>query len=78
MATTSAQWMLGFAAFFTLAGLACVAISFSTDYWIVTTVDRDQLRDEGVSADILAMRIAFTRNRGLFRTCFDGNETVCK
>ena len=68
------NWLLGFASVFTLAGLACIAVSFATDYWVVTTVDRDDVR--GSLHDNTP--IAFTRQRGLFRTCYDGNETLCK
>ena len=74
----SAMAQLGFASIFTLAALACVAVSFSTDYWVVTTVNRDQARADALAAAELMMPYAFTRNRGLSRTCYEGNDTLCE
>ena len=75
---TFAMTQLGFASVFALAALACVAVSFSTDYWVVTTVDRSDAEDDNLAPAELARPYAFTRNRGLFRTCYDGNDTLCK
>ena len=76
--SASAMAQLGFASIFTLAALACVAVSFSTDYWVVTTVNRNQARADALAPAELMMPYAFTRNRGLFRTCYEGNDTLCE
>ena len=58
--------------------LLCSA--FSTDFWVVYTVDRDKIKEEtkGIAAyDFLLFNDGnyFSRHRGLFRICYKGNET---
>lgn len=66
---SAASWMLGVGSVFTLISLAFIAISFATDEWVVVTVNRNAAAlptDKG---------IFFSRTKGLFRTCYKGNET---
>ena len=77
--------VLGFATFLTVTCVVLVAVSFASDHWIDTVVDRVQLKKEAtLDSDTAALEALktdlryFKRYRGLFRTCFPGNETECK
>ena len=71
---------LGFATVMTAISLLLVALAFSTDHWLDYTVDRQSIRAAGgvTEQELSDNELYFTRNRGLFRTCYPGNETICK
>ncbi len=75
-----ATLMLTFATIWTAASLILVALSFATDHWIDFNVDRDAMVAQGkvTSNNFNNNPLYFTRYRGLFRTCYPGNETLCK
>ncbi|XP_071131475.1 uncharacterized protein [Mytilus edulis] len=54
--------------------IALLAVSFATDYWIEFTVDRNRL-GASLKTDATRARYTFTRNRGIFRECYYGNDT---
>lgn len=66
--------VLAFATAFTALGLLFLALSFGTDHWLEYTVDREDLATAGVGVDFLAKKFCFSRDRGLFRTCYPGDE----
>ena len=75
--------VLGFATFLTVTCVVLVAVSFATEHWVDTVVDRDEIRKRAGSDDTVDGYLKsdvryFTHYRGLFRTCFPGNETACK
>ena len=77
--------LLSFGTIFTVISLGLVAVSLATDHWLDTTVNRDGIRTiatdnsyTAVMADLATNPLYFTRYRGLFRTCYPGNETTCK
>ncbi|ESO83932.1 hypothetical protein LOTGIDRAFT_229513 [Lottia gigantea] len=59
--------------------LVFLAVSFGTDNWLVYTVKRDKLsaaeRSDSQSNVALA-KYTHTRQRGLFRECYPGNDTL--
>lgn len=65
---------------FTILTVIFVAISFGTDYWLKFTVDRSELDTSLKTADAIKKngRYTFSRNRGLFRECYPGNDTSGK
>ena len=74
---------------FTTLALALLAVAFATENWIISTVDRDAIRqasrgdpnENTIMAAMDSAYIYFTRHRGLFRTCFPGEDpkiAVCK
>ena len=67
-----------FATVMSVAALSVVSVAFGTNNWLETTVDRLALRQAGISvARLNNLPVFFTRYRGLFRTCFPGNDTAC-
>lgn len=60
---------------FTILTVIFVAISFGTDYWLDYTVDRSSFPDALKNDDKNNGRYTFSRNRGLFRECYPGNDT---
>lgn len=55
--------------------LVFIAVSFGTDNWLEFNVDRSKLTiDEKGNFD--SSRYTHTRNRGLFRECYPGNDTA--
>ncbi|XP_013418772.1 uncharacterized protein LOC106179605 [Lingula anatina] len=77
MASSTA--FLAFAIFFTVVSLFFVALSFSTDNWLQYTVDRSALA-QSTSSQVISEKNRLpwyhSRHRGLFRTCYEGNETT--
>lgn len=73
---------LVFATLFVTGALLCVALSFATDHWIDTTVQRTDIKAKAQQDAALMAKLNdplyFSRNRGLFRTCYPGNETKCE
>lgn len=72
---------LCFASIFSLMAAALLAIAFSTDNWQVITVRRAELRhaaensgDEQILSQFDTSPLYFTRTRGLFRECFEGEK----
>lgn len=57
--------------------IALLAVSFASDYWIEYTVNRNMLTND-LKTDAGKARYTFTRNRGIFRECYYGNDTECK
>lgn len=59
--------------------LVLMAVSFATDFWLEFDVNRNQLstttRTASTANHIMA-RYTHTRNRGLFRECYPGNDTL--
>ncbi|ELT93526.1 hypothetical protein CAPTEDRAFT_221665 [Capitella teleta] len=79
----SGRLVLFFSTAFALGALTCMAIAMATDYWIATSVDREAIRSSATSSSQTALLaemadepIFFTRYRGMFRTCYPGNETI--
>jgi len=75
----SATVTLGFATVATAIALLLVAVSFSTDQWIVDVVNRDQIRksavgDAALNTSLYKYPYYHTRHTGLFRTCFPGTD----
>ncbi|KAI0230993.1 hypothetical protein LSAT2_018636 [Lamellibrachia satsuma] len=75
--------VIAFASSFTALGAVLVAISFGSTHWVDTVVNRDEIRkraeaypDKTVVESLKSDLRYFTRYRGLFRTCFPGNETA--
>ena len=69
---------LGFANVLTALALVLLALSFATDHWVDITVRRDELTKlYGKEVPLFKDQEFFSRNRGLFRTCYEGNETQC-
>lgn len=61
--------------------MVLLAVSFATDHWLEYDVDKRQLSQTVLGArdrDVLLARYTHTRNRGLFRECYPGNDTLCK
>ncbi len=67
--------------------LLLTALSFATDNWITTTVDREKLiqiahslenNGKELNSTLYEHPNYVTRHRGLFRTCFDGSDAYCK
>ena len=61
--------------------LFLLCLAFSTDFWVVHTVNRDKIKEETKSMPEYKYLLVndsnyFSRNRGLFRTCYKGNETL--
>ena len=79
---------VSFALVFTSGALVLVALAFSTDHWLEYTFYRDKVKasiTDGTAPNPALLRgalssnpLMFTRYRGLFRTCYQGNETLCK
>lgn len=72
---------LCFASFFALLAAALLAVSFSTDNWEIVNVAREVIRRENernpvdeISAKFDSSPLYYTRTRGLFRECFDGEK----
>lgn len=65
--------------FLSVACLVLVAVSFATDRWIETIVDRAAIvADASVDQTILNTDPRYHKSyRGLFRTCYPGNDTSC-
>ena len=64
-----------------VATLFLLCLSFSTDFWVVHTVNRDKIKEQTNSIPAYKHLLVndsnyFSRNRGLFRTCYKGNETI--
>lgn len=73
--------LLSFAAIFTALALLGVALSFATDHWKELIVNRDAIKAKATTGsqlerDLLTNDLYFTSYRGLFRTCYPGNETA--
>ncbi|KAI0230995.1 hypothetical protein LSAT2_018638 [Lamellibrachia satsuma] len=75
--------VLGFATFLTVTCVVLVAVSFATEHWVDTVVNRDEIRkraeanSDNTVVESLKLDVRyFTRYRGLFRTCYPGNETA--
>lgn len=69
---------LTFSCIFNLLALVLVAVSFSTDYWLVYNVDTKEISGKKTTTEIEAREKAApylyeSRRRGLFRICFDDN-----
>ena len=69
----------------TCLALGLVAVSFATERWLVTVVDRAEIREDALilgdntTLEYLNTKAIYnTRYRGLFRTCFPGTEAFCK
>ena len=62
--------------------LVCLAVALGTDFWETVNVDRvalGGLSESELSQDEFTnQRIYYSRNRGLFRVCFPGEDTQCK
>ncbi|CAH1795119.1 unnamed protein product, partial [Owenia fusiformis] len=70
---------IGAAAVFTAIALLMSALGFATDFWQYNVVDRAALKTSTVKAvgeNINTNPEYFTRNQGLFRECFPGNDTT--
>ena len=79
--------ILACACIFTTLALLLSAIAFSTDYWIDTRVDRDELKQlisnangipSGYNITVDTDPVYFSRHRGFFRTCYRGSDIGCK
>lgn len=61
--------------------MVLLAISFATDHWMEFDVDTEDLsvavRNTRVT-NVLMARYTHSRNRGIFRECYPGNDTQCK
>ena len=62
-----------------------MALSFATDHWVETMIQRADLKAQAAKDSNVALQnelkensLYFTRYRGMFRTCYPGNETICK
>jgi len=73
---------LCFASIFSLFSAALLAIAFSTDNWEVITVQRKELGEalqDNPNDEILSKfnssPLYFTRSRGLFRECYQGDKS---
>ncbi|KAK0048615.1 transmembrane protein 178B, partial [Biomphalaria pfeifferi] len=56
--------------------LVFMSVSFGTDHWLEFRVDRSKLpTTERDTTDLEKAKIAHSRDRGLFRECFPGNDT---
>ena len=58
-----------------------LTLSFSTDFWVEYTVNRDKIKQDtknitGYSSILTNNANYFSRNWGLFRICYQGNETL--
>ena len=70
---------LGLGAIGIILALLFVALSFGTDHWIEYVVDRGiELHSSVNNATYYGNPLYFSRDRGLFRTCYLGTETLCK
>lgn len=60
--------------------MVLLAISFATDHWLEYDVNKDELGDIALerNTNFILGRSTHTRNRGLFRECYPGNDTLCK
>jgi hypothetical protein len=67
---SSARWQFAVATLFTIASLALLAVSFGTDDGVVVTVKRNSLTPDNT------ISLYFSRNRGLFRTCYKGEPKL--
>lgn len=71
---TETTTSFAFATVFAVAALALVSVAFGTNHWWDTFVNRDKLQT--VDSTVLCCEPEFfTQYRGLFRTCFPGNDT---
>ena len=71
---------LAFANILTAGALIFTALAFATDHWIDITIRRDDIAKADPSLKLTKLqnnKLYFTRSRGLFRTCYEG-DTVCK
>lgn len=69
--------MLALSTMFTLLAVALVAVSFATDHWQNIIVNRSEIKKTAVTEAVYNTNpLYFTRYRGLFRTCYPGNETT--
>lgn len=63
---------------FTILTVVFVAVSFTTDYWLDFTVNRNKLSDEVINKNLSNGRYTMDRHRGLFRECYPGSEAYRK
>ena len=77
----SALLLYSFVVVLSVTTLFLLCVAFSTDFWVVHTVNRDKIKEQTKSISVYRSILLndsnyFSRNRGLFRTCFEGNETL--
>ena len=78
---------LGVATAFAAAALLIIAISLGTEHWVVVEVDRDDIKAlvllggpdaKSINNSLRLDSAYFSRDRGLFRTCYHGTDAFCR
>ena len=65
-------WLCGLtvAIFVAIGALGCISAAFSTDYWVITDINRDAMNNVSRLAAKFTTYIYRSNNRGLFKTCY--------